>query len=76
MQSLKSVRIWSFSGLYYPAFALNTDQKNYEYGHFSRSDRCWLSLDFFQPLIQTPLQIKTDLRLVTHYAPQLSKDFY
>ena len=24
----KSVRIWSFSGPYFPAFELNTDQKN------------------------------------------------
>ena len=27
----------SFSGPYFPAFGLNTDQKNSEYGHFSRS---------------------------------------
>ena len=50
---MKSVRIRSFSGPYFPAFRLNTkkihsispysvqmwentDQKNYEYGHFSR----------------------------------------
>ena len=45
---VKSVRIRSFSGHYFPAFGLNTerysvwmrenkDQKNFEYGHFSRS---------------------------------------
>ena len=34
---VKSVRIRSFSGLYFPTFGLNTDQKNFEYGHFSRS---------------------------------------
>ena len=34
---MKSACIWSFSGLYYPAFGLNTHQKNYEYKHFSRS---------------------------------------
>ena len=34
----KSVYIWSFSGSYFPAFGPNTDQKNSEYGHFSRSD--------------------------------------
>ena len=34
---VKSVRMWSFSGLYFPAFGLNADQKNFEYGHFSRS---------------------------------------
>ena len=44
----ESVRIWSFSGSYFPAFGLNTekygvslredtDQKNSESGHFSRS---------------------------------------
>ena len=34
---VKNVGIWSFSGPYFLAFGLNTDQKNYEYGHFSRS---------------------------------------
>ena len=46
---MKSVRIRSFSGPYFPAFELNTeryysvrmrentDQKNSEYGHFLRS---------------------------------------
>ena len=34
---VRSVRIWSFSGPYFPAFGLNTDQKNSEYEHFSRS---------------------------------------
>ena len=29
--------IRSFSGLYFPAFGQNTDQKNFEYGHFSCS---------------------------------------
>ena len=37
---VKSVRIRSFSGPYFFAFRMreNTDQKNSEYGHFSRSD--------------------------------------
>ena len=50
---VKSVRIRSFSGLYFPAFGVNTkkciypylvrmrkntNQKNSEYGQFSRSD--------------------------------------
>ena len=35
---VKRVRIRSFSGPYFPAFGPNTDQKNSEYGHFSRSD--------------------------------------
>ena len=49
----QSVRIWSYSGLYFPAFGLNTvvrispysvqmrkntDQNNSEYGHFLRSE--------------------------------------
>ena len=37
----KSVRVWSFSGPYFPALRLNTDQKNSEYGHFSRSAQLW-----------------------------------
>ena len=35
---VESVRIRSFSGPYFPAFELKTDQKNSKYGHFSRSD--------------------------------------
>ena len=35
---VKTVRIRSYSGPYFPAFGLNTDQNNSEYGHFSRSD--------------------------------------
>ena len=31
---LKSVRIRSYSGPYFPAFELNTDKNNSEYGHF------------------------------------------
>ena len=34
---MKSIRILSFSGPCFPIFRLNTDQKNYEYGLFSRS---------------------------------------
>ena len=33
---MKSVRIWSFSGLYFLAFGLNTERYGV-YGHFSRS---------------------------------------
>ena len=36
LHCVKSVRIRSFSGLYFPAFELSTDQKN-GHGHFSRS---------------------------------------
>ena len=35
---VKSVRIRSFPGRYFPTFGLNTDQKNSEYEHFSRSN--------------------------------------
>ena len=35
---VKNVRIRSFSGPYFPTFELNTDQKNSEQGHFSRSE--------------------------------------
>ena len=34
----KSVSIRSYSGPHFPAFRLNTDQNNSEYGHFLRSD--------------------------------------
>ena len=37
LHCVKSVRIWSYSGPYFPAFRLNTDQNNSEYGHFLRS---------------------------------------
>ena len=37
---LKSVRICSFFGSYFPAFRLNTDQKNCEYEHSSCSIIC------------------------------------
>ena len=37
--SVKSVHIWSYSGLYFPAFGLDTDQNNSEYGHFWRSGK-------------------------------------
>ena len=34
---VKSVRIRSYSSPYFPAFGLNTDQNNSEYGHFLHS---------------------------------------
>ena len=36
---VKSVHVQSYSGLYFPAFGLNTDQNNSEYGHFSRREK-------------------------------------
>ena len=47
LHCVKSVGIWSFSGPHFPALGLNTDQKNPNYGHFSRSFRqipCWQNL--------------------------------
>ena len=38
IHKIKSVCIRSYSGPYFPAFGLNTDQNNSEYGHFSGSD--------------------------------------
>ena len=35
---VKSFQIRSYSGLYFPAFGLNTDQNNSKYGHFLCSD--------------------------------------
>ena len=34
---MNSVRIINFSGPYFPALGLNTDEKNFEYGHFLHS---------------------------------------
>ena len=43
LHCVKSVRIRSFSGLYFPVFRMgeNTNQKNSEYRHFSRSVNLW-----------------------------------
>ena len=38
----KTDRIWSVSGPYFSTLGLNTDQKNSEYGHFSRITRLLL----------------------------------
>ena len=37
LHCVKSVRMRSFSSLYFSAFGLNADQKNPEYGHFLHS---------------------------------------
>ena len=53
---VKSVHIWSFYGPCFPAFELNTDRKNFEYGHFSRS--AYLHPNTYQnnvTLIQKPI---------------------
>ena len=45
---VKSVRIGSFPGPYFPPFGLNTGQKNFKYGHFSHSGRSWKRRTFYQ----------------------------
>ena len=45
----KSVRIRSFTYPYFPAFGLNTDQKNSEYGHFSHSVSLIICYNFVNP---------------------------
>ena len=37
LHCVKSVRIRSYCGPYFPAFGLNTEQNNSKYGHFSRN---------------------------------------
>ena len=34
---VKTVRIWSYSGPYFPGFGQNMDHNNPEYAHFLRS---------------------------------------
>ena len=36
---VKSVRVRSYSGPYFPAFGLNAEQNNSEHGHFLRSGK-------------------------------------
>ena len=43
---MKSVRIWSYSDPYFPAFGLNTDKDNSKNRHFLYSDK---SLSFWKP---------------------------
>ena len=48
---MKSVRIRSYSGPYFPAFGLNTDQNNSEYGHILRSKIHAIFLKFLTLII-------------------------
>ena len=43
----KGFRIWSYSSPYFPAFGLNADQNNSEYGHFLRSATYLWGLGFW-----------------------------
>ena len=50
---MKSIHIWSFSGPYFPAFGLNTNQKNSEYGNVSHGQFSKIAnfmLDLINPL--------------------------
>ena len=49
---LKKYPYSEFSGLYFPAFGLNTDQKNSEYGQFLRSAYLPKLLNCYLNLIQ------------------------
>ena len=58
---VKSVHIRSYSGPPFPAFGLNTDQNNSEYGHFLRSvcwssnqkyTECWLRASFLKKVLK------------------------
>ena len=44
---VKSVRIWSYSGPFFPAFGLNTDQNNS--GHFLRSVNITFHMTIHKP---------------------------
>ena len=44
LHCVKSVRIPSYSGPHFPSFGLNTNQNNFEYGHFLRSQNENLSI--------------------------------
>ena len=37
VKSMSTVRIWSYSGPYFPGFGQNMDHNNPEYAHFLRS---------------------------------------
>ena len=47
LHCVKIIRIRSCSGPHFPAFGLNTDQNNSEYGHFLRSVRRIQSTQIF-----------------------------
>ena len=55
---IKIVDIRSYSGPYFPAVGLNSDQNNSEYGHFSCSDLLFVSM-------VTATESKTWLMVIT-----------
>ena len=48
LHCVKSVRIRSFYGPYFPAFGLNTDQKNSKSGYFPRSVKVTMKQVFYK----------------------------
>ena len=60
---MKSVRIWSFSGPYSVRMRENTDQKNSEYGHFSRRDHTYLAVNLSETFLWTQRNILLSTKL-------------
>ena len=62
---VKSVLIRSFSDLFFPVFGLTTDQKTFEYGHFSR---CFGVYSFifanFHPFMSLSQNVPTKLEVI------------
>ena len=56
---VKSVHIHCFSCPYFPAFALNTEQKNSKHGNFSCSGKNHQTMHFFWLMDQLPYLILT-----------------
>ena len=63
LQCMKSVRIWSFSGPYPARMRENTDQKNSEYGHFSRRDHTYLAVNLSETFLWTQRNILLSTKL-------------
>ena len=67
---IKGVRIRSFSGPYFPAFGLTTDQKNSEYEHFVRSGdifRYLLEVKILRGVFRTHLKPLTVFGIKLHH---------
>ena len=68
---VKGVRIRNFSGSYFPAFGLTTDQKNSEYGHFARSGepdfRYLLEVKILRGVFRTHLKPLTVFGIKLHH---------
>ena len=80
---VKSVRIRSFFGLYFPAFGLNsiqirenTDQNNSEYRHFSHSDYLYIFQLQVKKLRIMQVPTKEDLRSLSTSSLWKDNDIY